>query len=563
MSWLNSRLRGGRTIASLFHDNPIVRHETIAKLRSADTAWPHLAFIALAATLIVAVWPSDEFAPLVVAGYGRLLRALLICLLFVFTTLVIPVVTAPLIAGEKERGSYDLLLTTPLRPVQFVAGKLTVPMVFATIVFLSCAPFAAALVVTGGVSWSNFVGDYVLLFSFALLLSTCSLTCSALSSSARTALLMSLGVALAIAVPCGVLLLNRVNIGTSQPYHPQAFGILVPAAIATLAGGGMLLRARILRPPDSDVAASKPEEEPQKVPPFALAIDRRRFPDMLIVPPPRRAPIPLRVNPVYDRMVRTELYGRGPTMLRWLIQSSTLLSAVLMGWALLIRPDYYYVYFWFLLAFVSLVGGAIAGSCIASEFEQKTLQLLRTSTLSVRTFVVGKWLGTVRLTGALLGLVTVVQVGAPACLYWGPTTIGVLLSALLIVLVFTLFVCSLGCFLSALTRRSVRAQLACYALITLLFLGAAWVRPYTPRLNLQAPVGHGVVAFYAVDVLSPANMLPSLALLPRSFLPSVRPPQLAGGALGYVAAHLVLYGLASLVLLGSTAYLLRRAWNDD
>jgi ABC-2 type transport system permease protein len=66
--------------------------------------------------------------------------------------IITPSLTAGTISGEKERQSYDLLITTLLSPLQIVLGKMTAALAFAMLLIIAALPLAGLSFLFGGVS---------------------------------------------------------------------------------------------------------------------------------------------------------------------------------------------------------------------------------------------------------------------------------------------------------------------------------------------------------------------------------------------------------------------------
>jgi hypothetical protein len=80
---------------------------------------------------------------------------------------------------------------------------------------------------------------------------------------------------------------------------------------------------RLLRPPDVGAEAKDvidPEGEQRKA--VGMVIRSRQFPDKLFAPPKRTDLMADHANPVYDKEMRSELFGQGTLMLRLVIQLS-------------------------------------------------------------------------------------------------------------------------------------------------------------------------------------------------------------------------------------------------
>ncbi len=108
-----------------------------------------------------------------VLNYGEFLRVyiyvvVLTSLLLLFTA---PVLTAGSISGEKERGTFELLLTTRLTSTDILLEKLASAMITMTMLALSCLPALLTPLVFGGVSIQSvaFLLMVVLLECYVLL----------------------------------------------------------------------------------------------------------------------------------------------------------------------------------------------------------------------------------------------------------------------------------------------------------------------------------------------------------------------------------------------------------
>ena len=86
---------------------------------------------------------------------------------------------------------------------------------------------------------------------------------------------------------------------------------------------------RLLRPPDVGAEAKEvvdPDLEQRKA--VGMVIRSDQFPDKLFAPAKRTDFMQDGLNPVYDKEMRSELFGQGTLMLRLVIQLSMCLVAV-------------------------------------------------------------------------------------------------------------------------------------------------------------------------------------------------------------------------------------------
>ena len=74
------------------------------------------------------------------AGIGRPAFITLVILQSIFLTLICPTLTAGIITSEKEKQTYDMLVTTPMHPRVIVWGELVSAVLFSILVMSSSLP---------------------------------------------------------------------------------------------------------------------------------------------------------------------------------------------------------------------------------------------------------------------------------------------------------------------------------------------------------------------------------------------------------------------------------------
>jgi ABC-type transport system involved in multi-copper enzyme maturation permease subunit len=110
--------------------------------------------------------------------------------------IITPSLTSGSIAGEKERQSYDLLITTLLSPWQIVLGKLMSALSFALLLILSVLPLAGLSFLFGGVSGIELVLGMIGLMATAVLYASVGLVWSTLMRGTLGATVMAQGTVL-------------------------------------------------------------------------------------------------------------------------------------------------------------------------------------------------------------------------------------------------------------------------------------------------------------------------------------------------------------------------------
>ncbi len=98
--------------------------------------------------------------------------------LFILTILT-PFLTAPAIAGECERGTLGLLVSSPVSLSRILFQKLVSSMAFLVLLLLGAAPVMALCFLAGGLSGQEVAGAYIILISASLLYGSVGLFCSA------------------------------------------------------------------------------------------------------------------------------------------------------------------------------------------------------------------------------------------------------------------------------------------------------------------------------------------------------------------------------------------------
>jgi ABC-type transport system involved in multi-copper enzyme maturation permease subunit len=165
--------------------NPIMVKELRSRMRGAR------AFIILTGVLVLLAGVSYLFYRIVLAatrysnspvgpqiGYTLLVALMLVEMLIV--CFVTPAVTAGAISGEKEKLTYEMLLTTPLRPSSILWGKLLSALAYVFLLLLASIPMASLVFVYGGVTLADMVKALVVLVATAITLGVVGITLSAL-----------------------------------------------------------------------------------------------------------------------------------------------------------------------------------------------------------------------------------------------------------------------------------------------------------------------------------------------------------------------------------------------
>ncbi|MCS7254103.1 MAG: ABC transporter permease [Armatimonadetes bacterium] len=145
--------------------------------------------------------------------------------------LIAPALTASAISFERERRTLDLLLITPLRPMQILSGKLLASWAYLLLLLVLSMPMVTVCIIMGGASISDLLATYTMLSLSTLSLCAFSLYCSACSSSSGLATFWAyLGVILASLYIFPLITMQKIHHTYSYQQSPQSIFIIFPIA---------------------------------------------------------------------------------------------------------------------------------------------------------------------------------------------------------------------------------------------------------------------------------------------------------------------------------------------
>jgi ABC-type transport system involved in multi-copper enzyme maturation permease subunit len=330
--------------------------------------------------------------------------------------LIIPAFTAGAIAGERERGTYELLHATLLSPRAIVFSKALASTGFVFILLAAAAPVACALYLVGGVAFPSFLQGYAVTLASVI---QCGLIClNASKRSERTARAVIRGVAGIIFWNGGLFFLAFLVTGvlygsrsgppiwfpllfslsphaatgatilgfgvfgrTSMPVEPWLGSVLYSMSISTLYLALVLLPSRVSETAESGDGSGRRT--------LRSRLKRRSLPTRLLLAIGERVPW----NPVFLKEVRSEFFGR--TIYRSLAFWGSL---VLFIWIAAMNSrweDAIYTVFTVATVLIVLIAPAVAASAFPREIEQGNIDFLRGTLLGFWAILAGKLLAAV------------------------------------------------------------------------------------------------------------------------------------------------------------------------
>lgn len=177
--------------------NPIVKKDVKVQSRSMKICWGVFAYeLILALVFFLAIlmirqesyYSTDNIYSSMVWLYP-----VLAVTQFVILGVVVPVRTAAAISGERERQTFDIMMTTSMTPFSVVMGKVATAIIQSMLFVVGSMPVMALPFIIGGMSWGYlfcFLGLALLISFFS---ASIGIFCSSLCKKSISAVIMSYG----------------------------------------------------------------------------------------------------------------------------------------------------------------------------------------------------------------------------------------------------------------------------------------------------------------------------------------------------------------------------------
>lgn len=482
-------------------ENPVLQRELLVNLRMPRAFVLLFLYQALLAAMVYFAWPKDNIR--IDLSSNNASTSTLVDLVFlgqyILASLMAPSFAAGAISGEKERMTYEMLLASPIRPEAIVMGKLIAALTHLAILIFASLPIVMLCLPLGGVSFYEVLAAYLALISSIVTFGMISVACGSFFARTSASLVVSYLTILPMAL-VGILFWSMMS-----QYGVTRFNLVVTVIPGIAAAITITLfyicSARMLYPPDFGSEGKEVVDLDQETAhAVGLVIQRDQFPDRLFAPPKRDTLMEDGTNPVYDKEMRSEIFGQGTLMLRLAIQISMVVAIPVMAWCLYIQRHLAPWYISYVVLFNILIGPVFSAGSVTSERERQTLDLLLTTIITPWEILWGKLLSGLRVSSVLtsfllwpvfLALVMVQE-------YWGnfPTIIAYVIIYCLTCL--TTAVVALFC--STVFNKTSTSLMATYTIILLLY-----VAPLATSFfgNTYFPETRGTRIVNAITVTSP------------------------------------------------------------
>lgn len=183
-----------------FLQNPVLSRELRGRIRGNRALIILVIYLLItgAVTLLVYAAAYSSFSlgvndPEAGRGIGKAIFLTVMTATLVQVCVITPSLTAGAISGEKERQTYDLLITTLLSPTQIALGKLVAAIAFAMLLIAAALPMAGLAFLFGGVSGAELLIGIAGLVVTALCYATVGLFWSTVMRTTLAATVMAQG----------------------------------------------------------------------------------------------------------------------------------------------------------------------------------------------------------------------------------------------------------------------------------------------------------------------------------------------------------------------------------
>lgn len=201
--------------------NPIVKKDLQVTIRSMRMSWGLFAYeAALTIAFLLALAFIQDAASY---SYSDNIYSYLIYLFPVvavtqvcIVALYVPIITASSISGEKERQTFDIMLTTCMSPFAIVFGKVMSAVLRILFFVVASTPIMALSFVVGGLSWSYLFYYLLAVMLFSVFAGSIGIFASAFCRKSVAALLLSFVMYFIIFVITFVPFIHRALFGADE-----------------------------------------------------------------------------------------------------------------------------------------------------------------------------------------------------------------------------------------------------------------------------------------------------------------------------------------------------------
>lgn len=177
--------------------NPIVKKDLQVSARSMRISWGLFAYegVLTLAFLLALLVIQEETQRFYTSGniYSYLVYLFPVVAIsqVCIVALIMPIITASSISGEKERQTFDIMLTTCMSPFSIVLGKVFSAVLRILFFVVASLPIMGMSFVVGGLSWMNLLYFIMAVILLAIFSGSVGILCSSFCRKSITAVILS------------------------------------------------------------------------------------------------------------------------------------------------------------------------------------------------------------------------------------------------------------------------------------------------------------------------------------------------------------------------------------
>ncbi|MBO4863602.1 MAG: ABC transporter permease subunit [Eubacterium sp.] len=146
----------------------------------------------------------------------------------IIIALIVPIITASSISGERERKTMDVLLTTTITSTNIILGKIGSAVIRVMIFIIASLPLLSVSFIVGGLSWITLLEYVVMAFIFACFAGSVGTFASSVCRKSITAIILSYVIYLGVYGIPFVGWLSEFLVNTSRTtYYLSPLALLV------------------------------------------------------------------------------------------------------------------------------------------------------------------------------------------------------------------------------------------------------------------------------------------------------------------------------------------------
>ena len=178
--------------------NPIVKKDLQVSARSMRLAWSVFAYEAILTIAfllaLVVIQADSDFIYSSSNIYNQLVYLFPVIAIsqVCIIALITPIITASSISGEKERQTFDVMLTTAMSPFSIVVGKVTSAVMRIMFYVVGSLPILALSFVVGGMKWVVLLQYLLAVLLLAIFSGSIGIFCSSLTDNQIIAFILSI-----------------------------------------------------------------------------------------------------------------------------------------------------------------------------------------------------------------------------------------------------------------------------------------------------------------------------------------------------------------------------------